>query len=162
MSSSGGGFGHAGHDQAMRDYQRMMMMQANDEQRAAYQKCLGSAEHASMTVQRMVAPSAVIDVSSYREQTQQLQAALAEMSAAHEHFAQGLSQFQEKELRGNFKKMQQLQQEVNSRIQRFDQELSGSNSDGKRIQKDSQKIQKALDKWRAEHRKVGRELGIES
>lgn len=160
--SSGGGFGNTGHDQAMRDYQRMIKMQANDEQRSAYQNCLGSAERASSAMKKMNAFSPQVDSDSYRGQREQMKAALADMAAAHDNFARGLSQFQGNELRNSLKKLQQLQQEATSRFQSIDQELSGPKPNAKRVEKDSEKIKKALDKWRAEHQRIGRELGIES
>jgi hypothetical protein len=161
-SSSSSGFGHAGHDSPMADLQRTLMLQATDDQRQAFAKCMEATERVHKVADEMVGPGSRwrYDADVFPGQKEQLQTALADMTTAHQQFKQTLSQAQEKELNKYFNKLERLQSDVSSRLLGLDRELTTGKPDPRRVYSDAHKIKEAVDKWRSEHRKIAKEMSI--
>ena len=161
-TSSGGGFGNPGHDASMGDFQRALMLQATEDQRVAFTKCMEATERARIVADQMVGPGTRwrYDASVFPGQKEQLQAALAEMDTAHQHFRHTLSQPQEKEFGKHLSKLERLQAELSSRMLRLDRELATGKPDQRRIYSDAHKIKESADSWRSDHRKIAKEMGI--
>ena len=161
-TSSGGGFVNTGHDSSMRDFKRALVLQATDDQRAVFAKCLETTERVHKVADQMVGPGTRwrYDVGTFPGQKEQLQAALAEMGVAHQHFRHTLSQPQEKELGKYLNKLDRYEAELRSRITQVDRELFTNKPDPRRLYNDTHKIKEVTEKWLSEHRKVAKEMGI--
>ena len=162
-TSSGGGFGDTGNESSMRDLKRALLLQATDDQRATFAKCLEATESARTIVDRMARPGtrSSYDAGIFPGQKEQLQAALAEMGAAHQNFQHSLGQAQEKELGKYLNKLNRFEADIGSRMAQLDRELSTNKPDPRRLHGYTQKIKEVTEKWRSEHRKIAKEMGID-
>lgn len=161
-TSSGGGFGNTGNDSSMREFKRALLLYATADQRAIYAKCMEATERVHKLADQMVGPGTRwnYDAAVFPGQKEQLQEALAELDAAHQHFRHTLSQAQEKELGKYFSKLDRYEAELGSRIAHVDRELSTNRPDPRRLYSDTHKIKEVAEKWRSEHRKIAKEIGI--
>lgn len=161
-TSSGGGFGHAANDSAMGDFQRALRLQATDDQRVAFANCMKATKKVHKLADQMVGPGTRwrYDADVFPNQEKQLQAALAELDAVHQQFRHSLSQDQEWELRKYISKLDQLNTDLGERIARVDRELSRNKPDWRLLYSDTHKIKEQTEKWRSEHQKIAKEMGI--
>lgn len=159
---SDGGYGNAGGDSSMRDFQRALMLQATDEQREAFSNCFEATARVRILANQIVGSGSGwrYDAAIFPGQKEQLQAALAQMGDAHHHFRHSLSKAQEKELGKSLGKLDRYDVELGSRIAQLDRELGTNKPDPKRLYKDARKIQEVAEKWRSEHRTIGKAMGI--
>jgi chromosome segregation ATPase len=161
-TSSGEGFGNTGNDKAMRDFNRARLLQATADQRAAIASCIQASDTAHRVADEMAGTSTHPRSDAYviPDPQEQLQTALADMAAAHQHFRHALSQVQEKELRKSLDKLDRLQAELASRMANVNRDLSATKPDPRRLSSDTRKLKEVVEKWHSEHRKIANEIGI--
>lgn len=82
------------------------------------------------------------------------------MTTVHEQFLQLINQGQQTELAPNFSRLVQLQADLASEMSRLDEELTGARPDSFRVSTNVYRIGKTINKWRSEHKKMGKKLGI--
>lgn len=162
-TSTGGAFGHAGHDREMRDFNRGLLLSASEDQRQLFAKCTTATEQVIALANRMVGPGTPreYDAAVFSRQEEQLRTAVAELENAHQHFSHGLNQAQEKELRKYLSKLERYQRELASRIAKVDRELATNRPDPRRLYSDTHKIREVAEKWHSEHQKIAKEMGID-
>lgn len=143
-----------------------------NDQRVALAKCMKATEQVRIHASEMRAmgrpwgrgrigysKNDLVILSDHRDE---LRLALSKLAAVHQEFLKGLSEAQEQRLEQRLRKLDQLQAELNVRISEIDRDLlkaePGPDSSG--ISWDVDGIQRAADKWRSQHRKIEKEMGI--
>lgn len=163
-ATSGGGSGNQRTDAPLSDFKRTLALQATAEQRVAFANCQEATERTRNAVNQMIRSGSFLaprhDAFNFSTPKETLEAALADMDAAHRRFRQTLTEVQEKEFGKSLKKLDRFNAEMGSRFARVARELAASQPDTRRIEGDVRKIQDAADKWRSEHSKMAKEMGI--
>ncbi len=145
---------------------------STNDQRVALAKCMKATEqvriHAS-EMQAMGRPwgrgrlgystNDLVILSDYRDE---LRLALSNLAAVHQEFLKGLSEAQEQRLEQPLRKLEHLQAELSVRMSEFDHDLlkaePGPDSSG--ISWDVNGLKRVADKWRSEHRKMEKQMGL--
>ncbi len=173
LAQRGGGgihsFGHAGHGSATANSQRALALLATADQREAFAHCMAATEAARETG-RSVGDNTYWNSWRYRHvgydldavysKKDQLRSTLVDMTAAHQQFLQVLSEEQATELRANLNKLERLQGDLSLQISQLDDELMAAKPDSFRVSTRLYGIGKTIDKWRSQHRKIAKEMGI--
>jgi hypothetical protein len=100
------------------------------------------------------------DLKAVYRKKDQFQSALAGMTAVHQQFLEVLSQNQATELGPNLSKLERLQGDLNSQMSQLNEELTAARPDSFRVSTRLYGIGKTIDKWRSQHRKIAKEMGI--
>lgn len=161
-SSSGGGYGHAGHNSEMRDFQRALVLQATGEQRARFAQCTQATQRVRNLADQLYALSSkpAGDVAVFRSHTEQLQAAFEAMTSAHGDFRQSLSSGQEKELKKQLRRLERLHADLSSRAAQLEREFPFNKADLRGLNRDLKKFRELTGKWAGEHQRIAKEMGI--
>ena len=165
----GGGGEHIGHSHGpVRD----QMLNATVDQRTAIGKCLEATELARQTAGKMPQIGSPWsrsrrtysnrDLSALLDLSGQFEAAVANLEETHQGFVKELTDHQASELKRHLEKLDQLEVKMNSSASQLNRDLAaakpGPNSPN--ISWDVDSIKRAADKWRAEHRKIAKEMGV--
>ena len=100
------------------------------------------------------------DLDAVYRKKDQLQSALAGMATAHQQFLEVLSPEQTTELRPTLSKLERLQGDLNLQMSQLNEQLAASRPDSFRVSTGLYGIGKTVDKWRSQHRKIGKEMSI--
>lgn len=160
-TSSGGRTGWARRDRTV-DFQRAVLLQATEEQKVAYRDCVATSDKARKLTDNILGPDTrwqfYPDLRS--EQLKDVEGAVQDMFQGHQHFVQELSRAQEKALEKQLQRIEKLRSAIDQRIHRVVAEVQSSRPDRIAVHKDLRGIKESLDKWRSEHRAIGKEIGV--
>lgn len=143
-------------------------MRATDIQREAFVYCMSATEAAHKLMGRMPQEGSywhgtrhgAYDVSAVSGKRDQLQSDLNGMIAAHRQFLQALTQDQDMELGPNLGKLEQLQADLDLEMSQLDGELLVAKPEAFRVSTNVYTIGKTINKWRSEHEKIAKKMGI--
>ena len=164
-----GGSEHIGHPH---DPVRDQILNATADQRAAIAKCLEATEQVRQTADKMPRIGSpwsrsrrtysARELSTLLGLSEQFEAAVANLAATHQEFLEELTDRQASELQRQLKKLDQFEARMNSGDSQLnrDQAAAKPGPFSPNISWDVDSIKRATDKWRSEHRKIARELGI--
>ncbi len=162
-------FGHAGHDSAAADSRQNPALRATDTQREAFAHCMaatGAARETGWSVGDKTYWNSWryrhlgYDLDAVYSKKDQLRSTLADMTAAHQQFLQILSPEQATELKPNLSKLERLQGDLNLQLAQLNEALTATKPDSFRVSTRLYGIGKTIDKWRSQHRKIAKEMGI--
>ncbi len=162
-------FRNRGNDSATTDSQRALVLQATDDERKAFANCMAATEAARKTG-RSLGDQDYWNSWHYRHlgynlnavyaRKDQLQSALANMTAAHQGFLEVLSRGKTTEIGRTLSKLESLQGELTLQMAQLNEELAAAKPDPFRVSTRLYGIGKSIDKWRSEHRKIAKEMNI--
>lgn len=160
-SSSGGRTGWGRHDRSL-ELQRMAQLQATEEQKVAYRNCVETSETARKLADRVLGPDTRWQFYSDTrpEQLTEVQAAVQDVFQVHQHFVNGLSGVQEKTFEKRLQTLERLRSDMDQRMRLVAAEVHSSRPNRIAVHKDMRRIKESLHKWRSEHQKIGKEMGI--
>lgn len=162
-----GGSVHAQHDWSKVISQSTPMVQVTDDQRAALAKCMEATEQVRLAVRQMTKKHrpysrshVIYNLITVSEHTEQFEAALTDLTAAHQEFRNTLSDAQDSRLEKHLRKLDHLQAELTSRVAKIDYGLTVERPDSLDISWNVDMVVRATNGWRSEHRKIAKEIGI--
>lgn len=163
-------FRRMGNDSVTTDYQRRLELQATEDAREAFANCIAATEAARKTG-RSLGDQDYWNSWRYRHlgynlnavyaQKDQLQSALANMTAAHQKFLEVLDNSQITELEPNLSKIDGLQSQLTLQMTQLNEELAAVNPDPFRVSTRLYGIGRTIDKWRSQHLKIAKEMNIQ-
>ncbi len=169
FAQRGGGSEHFGHPH---DPMHNRIMNATADQRTAIAKCLKATEQVRQTANELPRIGSFWsrsrriysnrDLSTLSDLSGQFQAAVANLAATHQEFVEELTDRQASGLKRQLKKLDQLGAKMNSDTAQLNRDLAAAKPGpfSPNISWDVDSIKRAVDKWRAEDRKIAKELGI--
>ena len=162
-------FRNRGNDSATADSQRTLVFEATDDERAAFANCMAATEAARKTG-RSLGDQDYWNSWRYRHvgynlnavyaRKDQLQSALANMTAAHQEFLEVLNNNQITKLEPKLTKIDGLQSQLTLQMARLNEELAAVKPDPFRVSTRLYGIGQTIDKWRSQHRKIAKEMNI--
>jgi chromosome segregation ATPase len=158
---SGGGFGHAGHDPSAEDLQRKMKIQASEEQRTQLLTCISVSERLGVLATEMKEPAHLSEPEWAKARQRWNEVLSHAMQNHHQVFVEGLNAEQQAALKGRLHKMHKTWSELSARFETIDRDLAAPAPDAKRVSAHAKELEKALKKWRKQHRELGSEIGVE-
>lgn len=173
QAQRGGGavhsFGHTGNGSATADSRRALAFQVTDGQHDALAHCMAATE-AARELGRSVGDNTYWNSWRYRHvgydfnavyrKKDQLQLALADMTASHQQFLHVLSEEQVTELRANLNSLDRLQGKLSLQIYQLDDELTAAKPDSFRVSTRLYGMGKTIDKWYSQHKKIAKEMSL--
>ena len=169
IAQRGGGSEHIGHSHGpVRD----QTLNATADQRAAIAQCLEATVLVRQTADKMPRIGSPWsrsrrnysnrDLSALLDLSGEFEAAVADLAATHQEFVRELTDHQASELKRDLKKLDQLEAKMNSGAAQLNRDLAVAKPGpfSPDISWDVDSIKRSADKWRSEHRKIGKELGI--
>lgn len=150
------------------------LLKVTDDQRRAFANCMEKVEQLRSLTGRMPRIGSpwsrsrlsytTSDVSALTAITEQLEADLSELTLTHEALRKQLTDSQRSKFEQHLHKLDNLQAKMNSTVAELDRELAKAKPGpaSPSIAWDVNSIKRASDKWRSEHRKIAKELGIPS
>ena len=175
FAQRGGGVMHVGHIGSAGDSAQARLMKATDDQRMAFAKCMEATARVRLEARQMArtartgSPWSRGRVSYDRDnlralsgQGEQLKAALTDLEAAHHEFLKDLIDAQKSGLERHLGKLDHLQAKLNSQIPEIDHDLAAARPGPGplNISWDINSVKSSADRWRSEHKKIGKEMGI--
>ena len=167
LAQRGGSGVHAQHDRSKVISQSTPMMQVTDDQRTALAKCMEATERVRQAVRQMTKKHSpysrshmIYNLNTVSEQTGQFEAALTDLTTAHQEFRNTLDEAQDSRLEKRLRKLDHLQAELNSRVTKIDYGLAAERLDSLDISRNVDMVVRAANGWRSEHRKIAKEMGI--
>jgi small-conductance mechanosensitive channel len=151
---------------------RDQMQNATADQRAAVAKCIEATDQLRAVAGRMPRIGSpwsrsrltytASDLNALSNLTGQFETALAHLAATHEEFSKSLTDPQRSRFKRQLRKLEQLQAKMNSTSAELDRDLARAKPGptSPNIAWDANSIKRTTDKWRSEHRKIAREMGI--
>ena len=168
-----GGTMHIGHNRSVEAYDQAVSMIATPAQRLAFAKCMEATERLRGTINQMprigspwsrsrVSYSSN-DLNALSDLREQLETALADLTAIHQEFRKGLTDAQRHELERRLSKLEHLQTQLNSGASQLDHDLTAARPGpaSPNVSWDVNSIKRAGGKWRSEHRKIAKEMSIQ-
>ena len=163
-------FPRMGNDSVTTDYQRRLELQATEDAREAFANCMAATEAARKTG-RSLGDQDYWNSWRYRHlgynlnavyaQKDQLQSALANMTAAHQKFLEVLDNSQITELEPSLSKIDGLQSQLTLQMTQLNEELAAVNPDPFRVSTRLYGIGRTIDKLRSQHLKIAKEMNIQ-
>jgi hypothetical protein len=153
----GMGSGSSSHDMsAMKDMQKMMAVQASDEQKSQFHSWNQSTEAVK---QQLAELRRAVATGDYSSQLDGLKAAVEKNNGGHHEFASSLTQAQQEGLKKPLQKLGKTNDEVGEAVTVAIRELGQANTGAKRADKLT-KVEKAVDKLLREQKGIASEMGI--
>lgn len=152
----GGMTGMNHDDNAMRQMQKMMTMQANDEQRSRF---LEWSRSTASVKQRIEELRQAVATNNYSEQLGTFRAALETNASGSNDFAGSLTQEQQKELKKRLQKVDKAKSELTAATETAIRDLTQGNGGGNSLAQ-LDKARKAVDKLLHEQQGIAGEMGI--
>ncbi len=163
-------FRHMGHDSVTTDSQRALVLQATNDEREAFANCMAATEAARKTGRSLGDQDywnswryrhVGYNLSAVYARKDELQSAIANMTAAHRGFLEVLNKDQTTELGPKLSKFDGLQGELTLQIAHLTEELAVVRPDPFRVSTRLYGVGKTIDKWRSQHRKIAKEMNIQ-
>jgi len=164
-----GGIRHVGYPHLRSSDQTL---NATVEQHAAITKCIEATDRLRAVADRMPRVGSpwsrsrlsytASDLNLLSDLTGQFETALAHSTATHEEFKKSLTDPQRSRFTRQLRKLEQLLAKMNSTSAELDHDLARAKPGptSPNIAWDANSIKRTTDKWRSEHRKIAREMGI--
>lgn len=146
-----------------RDMQRdRLRTQATDQQRQQFETCDQSMDRVRTQARDMArSKDRAFNVDAARQQRDQLRDRVANMQQEHERLMQGLGTEQQSAVQARVRAMQQIQERMNTRLQRMDQELAKAQPSGKAFRAEARLMQREMNNWENQYRGMGADLGLD-
>ena len=164
---------HIGHHRSIEAYEQAVRMIATPAQRMAFAKCMEAMERLRGKINQMprigspwsrsrVSYSSN-DLDALSDLREQLETALTDLTATHQEFRKGMTDAQRRELARRLSKLEHLQAQLNSGASQLDHDLTAARPGpaSPNVSWDVNSIKGAAGKWRSEHRKIAKEMGIQ-
>ena len=148
------------NDRAMKDMQRMMAMQASDEQATQLRSWIQSTASLGKQLQDLrqaVTSNAPGESSSALEA---LKAALNANKTIHEEFVKNLSAPQRSELKNPVQKLDKTYTSLIRVVEELSSNVSGTKSETKKLGNTLQKTKKAVEALQREQQRLASEMGV--
>ena len=165
---------HIGQRESPEAYGQTLRMMATPDQRMAFTKCMEATERLRGTIGKMprigspwsrsrVSYSSR-DLDALSDLREQFEAALIDLTVTHQEFKKGLTDIQQRELERRFSKLDRLEAKINSSASEFGHDLAAAKPGPAppSIAWAVNSLNRATNKWRSEHRKIAKELGMPS
>ena len=163
-------FRNRGNDSATTDSQRALVLQATDDEREAFANCMAATEAARKAGRSLGdqdnwnswrSRHVGYNLNAVYARKDQLQSALANMTAVHQGFLEVLNKDQTTELGRKLSKLEGLQVELTLQMAQLNEELAAVKPDPFRVSTRLYGIGKTIDKWHSQHRKIAKEMNIQ-
>ena len=156
-SMGGMGSGSSGHDMgAMKDMQKMMAVQATDEQKSQFQSWNQGTAGLKGQLEEL---RRAVATGNYSSQLDSFKAAVEKNSNSHHEFAGSLTPGQQAGLKKPLQKLGKANDELAQALTTATRELSQAESNAKRAAKLG-KVEKAVDKLLRKQKGIASEMGI--
>jgi vacuolar-type H+-ATPase subunit I/STV1 len=153
----GMGSGSSGHpNTTMNDMQKMMAVQATDEQKSQFQSWNQNTAALKQQLEELRRAAATGDYSS---QLDSFKAAVEKNNSGHHEFAGSLTQAQQAGLKKPLQKLGKTNDELAQALATATREISQADSNAKRAAKLT-KVEKAVDTLLREQKEIASEMGI--
>jgi len=146
---------------------QLLPIGATDIQREAFSHCLTTTERTDKLAFRIARETShwhgsirVYNLRGVYGKRDQLQSALTDMASAHQQFLQVLSQDQDAALGANLNTLEHLQSDLNIQMSQLNEDLMAARLDPIRISTDLYGIERTIDKWVCDYKRIAKEMGI--
>lgn len=165
-----GGTMHIPHRLPAQPYDQALI--ATDNQRTSLQQCMENTDRLRAVANRMPRIGSpwirsrlsytTSDVSALSNLTEQFEAALTDLIATHKAFREELTDAQRTRLERRLRKLEHLESKMDSDATELDRDLAKAKPGpaSPNIAWEVNSIKSAVDKWRSEHRKIAKEMGV--
>jgi chromosome segregation ATPase len=149
-----------------------LLMKATDDQGMTFARCMEATARVRTVIGQMGRAGTPWnrsrlsysrgDLQSLSSHKEQLEAALADLEAVHQAFLKELTDDQKSGLERHLVKLDHLQAKLNSEIPQIDHDLKAAKPGpgSPNISWDVNAMKTAAGKWHAEHKRIGKEMGI--
>lgn len=171
IAQRGGATMHIGHPH---DPGRESTLKATADERVALSKCMDASKRLDLAIRRMPRIGSpwsrsrlsytARDLGELSDLRQQFEEELTALSKIHEELRKELTDVQVSQLKRRLNKLDRLEAQMNSGVGELERDLMRAKPGpaSPNISWDVNSIKRAADKWRSEHRKIAKEMGITS
>lgn len=158
------------NNSATTESQRALVLQATDDEREALANCMAATAAARKTGRSLGDQDywnswryrhVGYNINAVYARKDQLQSALARMTAAHQGFLQVLNKDQTTALGRRLSKLEDLQVELTLQMAQLNEQLAAVKPDPFRVSTRLYGVGRTIDKWHSQHRKIAKEMNIQ-
>jgi hypothetical protein len=152
-------------EDSLKNFRRVMAVQATEEQRAAFARIAQSIQDASDRLQAFresiqKAPASKLDDGKFSDATSTIDQAVERARASNHNFLISLSPAQESGLKETTKKLEIADSDLDRQSKAFDQVVHSVQPGGEQIAASAASLDKALASFQNEHLALGKEMSI--
>lgn len=137
-------------------------IRATTQQQQEYRTCTQAQERVLERVREMqqAARGSGFRAPEAQQLRDRLRERYSEMEQAHRRLMGGLREDQTEALQDRIRRMERERDRIHFELQDIDVELKAQNIDRDRLRQHARDLEKAIDRWRKQHREMGKQLGL--
>jgi hypothetical protein len=137
---------------------------ATDQQRDQFRACTQSQDRVRTQARDIsrVGQRAGSSSNDARRQRDQLREQVRIMQQEHQRLMQGLGPEQQEAARQQIREMQRVEERLQTRMQELDAAVDAPSFDFTSVSARARQVERAMEQWQKQHRKLGSQIGMES